>query len=178
VRRKFCNKCQAKKPITDFARNKRTPDGKQAHCKVCNKKYRDANEDKISEYRTQYREIHKDKYREYARIYYQENKKKLQAQCKEYRNDPEIKKRRLAREIQKRYGISLQEYEELKAIQNNKCAICGGVQTKGKRWCIDHCHETGEVRGLLCDGCNLGLGLMGDNKEGLLRALAYLENVA
>jgi hypothetical protein len=41
---------------------------------------------------------------------------------------------------------------------------------------IDHCHETNEVRGILCSGCNTGLGHLGDNIDGLLRAVAYLKN--
>jgi hypothetical protein len=49
--------------------------------------------------------------------------------------------------------------------------ICGAT----KHICIDHCHETGAVRGLLCRSCNLGLGMLGDNLIGLRFAVKYLE---
>ena len=74
------------------------------------------------------------------------------------------------------YGISLEQYEELKANQGNKCAICGG---KGKGiqevLDVDHDHKTGKVRGLLCSKCNSGLGMLQDNPHILKSALQYLE---
>ena len=77
----------------------------------------------------------------------------------------------------KRYGYILTDedlvrlYEE----QEHRCAICGVHESDlKKRLAIDHCHETGEVRGLLCFNCNTGLGKLGDSVDGLQRALDYL----
>ena len=78
----------------------------------------------------------------------------------------------------KKYNLSLEEYDLLVEEQNNKCAICGTTENKGTakngRWQIDHNHKTGEVRGLLCQSCNLGLGCLQDSPEILSKALSYL----
>lgn len=79
--------------------------------------------------------------------------------------------------IRRMYGITKEQYDELLAFQNNKCAICGKTQEPdGRRLAIDHCHTTGKVRGILCNNCNNGLGSFGDNIEGMLKAIEYLKN--
>jgi len=78
-----------------------------------------------------------------------------------------------------RYGITLPEYQEKLALQNNKCLICN-VDEKDSRQgklVVDHNHETGEVRGLLCHNCNCGLGHFKDNMDILKNALNYLDKV-
>lgn len=64
--------------------------------------------------------------------------------------------------LRRRYGISLNFYEELKIQQDNKCAIClinvDEITGKRKLLMVDHDHKTGKVRGLLCDMCNKALG--------------------
>ena len=82
------------------------------------------------------------------------------------------------RHLKQRYNISLGQYEEMLAAQGGKCAICGGVNT-GKRstfnLAVDHDHKTGEVRALLCNHCNRGLGFLKDDTTILERALEYLK---
>lgn len=74
-----------------------------------------------------------------------------------------------------RYGISPQEYEELLDEQLNCCACCGSPDPKRKAgFVIDHDHETGFIRGLLCHNCNIGIGLLGDSLSGLQTAVNYL----
>lgn len=75
-----------------------------------------------------------------------------------------------------RYGITLNEYKEILLNQNGVCAICGEKETikRKTRLSIDHCHSTKKVRGLLCDGCNKGIGYFKDNPELLERAKQYL----
>ena len=66
--------------------------------------------------------------------------------------------------IKHRYGVTLEEYDRMFAAQDGKCAVCGEVPGDnvrahwGGKLCIDHCHETGKVRGLLCNDCNLAVG--------------------
>jgi Recombination endonuclease VII len=72
----------------------------------------------------------------------------------------------------KRYGITPAEYDALLAKQNGACAICRR-RPKG-RLCVDHCHVTGMVRGLLCKECNGALGYLKDDQASLVAALAYL----
>lgn len=79
--------------------------------------------------------------------------------------------------IRRQYGISMQEFDELLQMQNNSCAICNkSIEALRRRMNIDHCHDTNKVRGILCTGCNTGLGHLGDNIEGLEKAIQYLKN--
>lgn len=72
-----------------------------------------------------------------------------------------------------RYRLSREEYAELLAVHGEACAICGGSNAD-RRLAIDHCHRSLRVRGLLCAGCNRGLGFFGDDPERLAAAIAYL----
>jgi len=76
----------------------------------------------------------------------------------------------------------LEAYEEMFANQEGICAICGKDETdigansdKTRMLSIDHNHETGEIRGLLCNNCNRGLGGFLDNIESLYNAIEYLK---
>lgn len=73
-----------------------------------------------------------------------------------------------------RYGLTVEEYENMYTNQKGKCSICGG-QPKRKNLSVDHCHKTSKVRGLLCEKCNVGLGSFGDNITFLKNAILYLE---
>jgi len=80
----------------------------------------------------------------------------------------ECKKTRNARhKVQKRYGMTLEEWTAFRA---RGCAICGCTHKIG----VDHDHVTGEVRDALCERCNLGLGFFGESIEALARAIEYL----
>jgi hypothetical protein len=72
----------------------------------------------------------------------------------------------------RRYGLSLADYRALEKRQGNACAICRKVT---RVLCIDHCHVTGRVRGLLCRRCNSALGFYADDQRLLRAALAYLQ---
>ena len=78
--------------------------------------------------------------------------------------------------LKRRYGITEEQYAEMLESQGYKCAICGADQcSSGRNFAVDHNHETGKVRGLLCSNCNTSLGRFKDNRQILLNALAYLE---
>lgn len=74
----------------------------------------------------------------------------------------------------RRLNLTPDQYDQILAAQSGRCAIC---QKKMRRPAIDHDHKTGAVRGLLCPGCNIGLGYFGDSAPGLRRALIYLEGL-
>ena len=74
------------------------------------------------------------------------------------------------------YGISLDDYTALLKKQNYKCAVCLREYTTQRKLVVDHDHETGKIRGLLCHYCNRGLGLLGDTRESVERVLEYLKN--
>ena len=79
--------------------------------------------------------------------------------------------------LRKKYGISLDDYESMLKSQDNKCKICLSP-VSGRSANVDHCHETGIVRGILCPNCNLGLGNFQDCPWLLRHAVEYLEDSA
>lgn len=88
-----------------------------------------------------------------------------------------------SRYLQRSYGITLKQYEDLRQKQENLCAICDGegfvmATTHKMKLVVDHCHTSGQVRGLLCHNCNRALGLLKDSEEALQRALNYLRRGA
>tara|TARA_R110002072_G_C7616088_1_gene505485 strand:- start:40 stop:414 length:375 start_codon:yes stop_codon:yes gene_type:complete len=70
------------------------------------------------------------------------------------------------------YNISIEEAFELYSIK--ECGICNRNIIKNKNKCIDHCHATGKVRGVLCTQCNTGLGMFKDSEEFLSNAIKWL----
>jgi len=84
-------------------------------------------------------------------------------------------------DLKKRFNITLEQYREMQKQQNNVCAICGSPEIdidnrtqKVRDLAVDHCHTTHKVRGLLCRGCNQGLGNFKDNTQFLHNAINYL----
>lgn len=73
-----------------------------------------------------------------------------------------------------RYSITPEQYYELYEKQQGKCLICGKNMEADKYLVVDHNKETGEVRGLLCNNCNTGIGMFRENVMALGRAIKYL----
>lgn len=86
------------------------------------------------------------------------------------------KNRAIASVFKKKYGISLSDYEALLERQNGVCAICRRTCKSGRNLAVDHCHETGKVRGLLCLECNRGIGALKDSIDLLTKAISYLKD--
>lgn len=84
-----------------------------------------------------------------------------------------------------KYGITAEDYLNMLESQQGVCAICKQASparsrrgvSEDRRLSVDHCHETGKVRGLLCTKCNTGLGMFGDDTARLLSAIYYLRGV-
>lgn len=103
------------------------------------------------------------------------NAKHRKAYLADYRakNHARIYERRLSYA----FGITLDEYNSMLEAQGGTCAICKGPP-RGKSWrrlVVDHCHVTGQLRGLLCDTCNRTLGLLHDNLQVAQAAASYLQ---
>lgn len=79
--------------------------------------------------------------------------------------------------IKRKYGLSIDQYNDMICAQDGKCVICGYLfgQRKGDI-SVDHCHSTNKVRGLLCDLCNRGLGYFKDDVQALSNAINYLKS--
>lgn len=111
--------------------------------------------------------------------YHWENQDEIRVYKKDYRkkNSEKIKNRNL----QKNFGITLDEYNLMFDDQNGCCAICNKPETARNKisgavlmLAVDHCHITGRVRGLLCGTCNPALGAFGDSIDQLQDAIDYL----
>jgi len=105
--------------------------------------------------------------------YCAEHKRKRRRESRRKYASKYNEKRRLTGDWRKykAHGLDLAGFNELKEAQHGLCSCCG---IEPDVLVTDHCHKTGEIRGLLCTSCNLGIGRLGDNIEGVLDALWYL----
>ena len=106
------------------------------------------------------------------------NRAKHYAMCKETiaKKPEQYAKRHRKYLLMHNYNLTEEQYREMLIAQNNLCAICGTDKPTGK-WkvfAVDHNHKTGEVRELLCNECNRGIGLLKDNAELLQKAADYI----
>lgn len=122
--------------------------------------------------------LNKENRAEYVKAYNANpvNKQRKEFLRKQRSQKPEVKLKLKINKLLKRYGISLEQYESLLESQNYCCATCGKSQSElTKSLCVDHCHKTGEIRGLLCVQCNHALGLLKDDVETIKKSLKYLK---
>ena len=159
-----------------------------------NREYYINNREKIIKQNKEYTEKHKEEKKIYYREYGQKNKEILYAKAKirNKKNKEHIAERMKKWNednkehvrsyfIQKKYGLSTEEYKNI--IENNKglCPICKSVLVFGvgvrdpKAATIDHNHETGKVRDVLCSNCNMGIGKFKENIITIQAALDYLK---
>jgi len=113
-----------------------------------------------------------------ARIKWNKNNKEKHQEINRrwYVNNKEVTNKRTMNGLFKKYGITEADYNQMFVNQNGRCLICKNTAEKGKRLFVDHCHETGKVRGLLCNLCNSGLGFFKDSSANLKNAIKYLKN--
>jgi hypothetical protein len=106
----------------------------------------------------------------HCQVFYEAHKTDITAANRlRNKNNPEkVKHQNL-----KRYGITFADYQAMLARQKGLCAICEKEEAK-RSLCVDHCHDTGRVRRLLCNRCNTGLGNFDDDPRRVLTAAAYL----
>ena len=145
---KKCGTCKKEKDLDNFALNYQQKDSHAVYCKVC----------LAAKARKKYKA---------NPAYDKERKQKL------YSQNPKVQK---GYQLKYKFGITIEEYDELLTKQNNACAICNSKESKGKGWHVDHDHTTGKVRGILCLSCNTGLGMFKDNVAFLNAAMLYLSD--
>jgi len=142
---KICPRCSNTKPIAEFGTR---PNGRpKGYCKPCESRYQ----------------------RGYAET---DSGREAHRQARSKWNDGNH-----GYFLEYRYGITAERYAELLNEQGGRCAICRTDSPGGKArvWCVDHCHNTTEVRGLLCGPCNRGLGQFKDDAARLRAAAEYLD---
>lgn len=154
---KTCSKCGVLKAFTEFYSRSTTKDGLLGQCKLCCSLY------------------HKEQRRNFPeRILSLNLKSVLKYQA---RHPGKIKIQARKRSLERRYGLSLSDFEMLSNHQAGKCAICEMFPSSG-RLVVDHCHTTNVVRGLLCNTCNIGLGAFKESLFNLSKAAEYLKGPA
>jgi hypothetical protein len=160
--KKTCDTCGQRKPLFEFSRSRYSSDYKirEGICKECKAR---KNKEYHREQQIQAREKQMQERRDFLlslpfneRIEY-------------------IQKKRFQHDIKRKYGVSIERYNSMLKEQENVCAICGNPPDEHTQLYIDHNHETGAVRGLLCRDCNFGLGFFRDNIASLQNAVDYLK---
>ena len=171
---KLCFSCVQYKPTSCFHKAKKEKDGFQYQCIDCSKQYH------AKRYIEQ-----KDKLKVQLKKYKEENKEKLEvASLLWKKNNPDkVKQYQRTSNLRKNFGLSMDEYEQMLAKQNNLCAICEKPETfihhqtkETARLAVDHCHKTNKVRKLLCKSCNTALGLFKDDIGVMENAVQYLKD--
>lgn len=142
---KICSKCNEDKPLERFTKRKISKDGYRGICKDCNNKRQNRS----------YRVRNGDKViKTYIR-----NEENSQLRADRTRNYKES------------YKLTYEDVKKMHTKQNYTCAIC----TNKFEWlCVDHDHDTGVIRELLCRNCNTGIGMLGDNPKIIHMAFNYL----
>ena len=147
MQEKLCRICKETKPLSKFHKSKRHSSGVKNECAECTN--------------------------EYLRKHYRKN----------YQGTEKFKRKNTNYHYKRKYGIEYNEYLQMCEERNNRCDICGiekvsaGNQSRGSKdhLVLDHCHETGKIRGILCQECNQGIGLLKDNTQNFKNAIKYLE---
>lgn len=165
--RKLCTGCSEYKDLNAFPPNPRGALGLHSRCRPCvnakNAAWRAANPDRV---KAQTRRILDRPGEQERRAAYK----------KRYAEEHPDRVRQGARRTRLKYwyGLTLREYEEMLAAQDGRCAICRDEPAPGKHLSVDHDHATREVRGLLCNSCNVLLGHARESADVLLAAVDYL----
>lgn len=189
---KNCFHCSKSKSLDCFGKDRHTKSGLAAYCKVC------ANEIKLKSYHQNSQELNKIRRESYhnnrekrtkvsrekyypkrvskRQKYAKNNESHIKAYQKEYRMNKVDKRKDYS--LQTNYGITLEIFNQIVEEQKGICAInsgsCNPIVNKKHNLNVDHDHEVGNVRGLLCSNCNTAIGLLGENIEAFQRCVEYL----
>lgn len=144
---KTCRVCKEEKPLERFYRKSSNKDGRSTICKPCDSK----------------------KGKEWARKNPEKRRKIVR---RYYENNP----LRYQKHAYRKYGVPDSLMDSVYKETSGPCWICGVLPEEDRAHCVDHDHETGEFRGVLCRSCNKGLGHFKDNKDLVERASKYLKN--
>jgi hypothetical protein len=144
---KICSKCDIEKPLEAFPKNVLCAGGVTGVCKQCNNTRQEAWRRKAMQEREDFRK-------------------------RRYRSQDKARA--------KKYGITVEQLDKMQEESGGVCEICSqppdsGGRTSSKTLHIDHCHTTGQVRGLLCSRCNLCLGQIEENPKLIVEMLLYLD---
>jgi hypothetical protein len=161
---KCCRICGITKPIEEFYRAEGCIDGRRGECRDCFRGLRHERE--------QHDPSRLDGNRERVRRWRIENDEYYREAKRRYQKTDAYKRSLRRTHLKAKYGITPEDYERRLEAQGGGCAICGRPPGDTALH-VDHCHETGRVRGLLCFSCNAGLGQFRHDPELLGAARTY-----
>lgn len=153
--KKVCRTCEIQKPVGEFHKARRNADGLDSHCRQC-----------CAVRTRRWREDNAVRHKKQVRGWQIAN--------------PERVERNSQRHRMAKYGMTPDEYQELLDTQGAVCAICNKQEDAERKdgsrraLAVDHCHEVGTIRGLLCASCNIGLGCFKDSPDLLRSAAQYV----
>lgn len=155
---KRCPTCRETKPHSEFHRRAKSKDGRYPYCKPCVK------------------------VRNSAWVAANPEKQNAASMRWYWKNKPRAASNGTNWHYRKHYGITYAQFVDLYESVKGICPICstpmvlsGPRKNRRLNAVLDHCHETGQNRGVICSGCNIGLGMLKDSPKVLASAVAYLE---
>lgn len=189
---KVCSRCKTDLPVSEFHRLHSASDGLQYSCKACSREAdkKTRNKDRSKATKQEWYRNNRDISIARAKLqrgnterWRQENRERVNAVEKYRKATTEIGQEGVAHATLMRrfakFGLTLDQYHAMAEAQDFQCACCGQVPTPTQGGAhdgfhIDHHHVTGKVRGLLCGGCNVGMGMLQDSPEVCELAASYL----
>lgn len=177
------NQRKPRKPLTPEQRERR---------KAYLREYYQKNKESLSKRNQENEKANRKRYNGYKRKWVAKNRERVQSQGREhyarnreaynakmraYKSRDDVRLKLKSWLLEKKYGIDITAFEGLIKSQEGKCKCCNtpfGL-LRGLKPCVDHCHATGKIRGILCVRCNLLLGHANDQPEVLRNCAAYLE---
>jgi hypothetical protein len=156
---KTCKACGASKPLSDYYANPAGRQGTRPECKNCTRASR-----------KQWYE--KNREREIQRVlaWQREHPEMLRERMDAFRVAGKKKISDRRSHLKRKYGLTLEDFDAMLESQGGGCAICGRPDADN----VDHDHETGRVRGILCWNCNVAIGQFEDDADRVVMAAAYL----
>lgn len=165
---KVCGDCKHRKPVSEFNKHYGKP---RSHCKKCHsaasKRWNDGNKEHRARYVKDWHASNLETVRGHKRKYEHGMTTEQIARRKDYL---------YWRHIRINYGLTPEAWRSMCAAQGGLCALCRKPGRTGRngKFDVDHCHETGRVRGLLCRHCNIALGILGDTPDKMEMVMSYL----
>lgn len=176
---KTCNRCQQQKSHEDFNKCGSARDGLRRACKSCtNVTHNGPDAELAREAKKRYYLKNRELVIERSAAWREANPESYSGHMRSLKtHDPELaKKRARGYTLKRKYGITLEQYDELLARQNHCCAICGRHESEFKtNLAVDHSHRSGRIRGALCTACNYRLVAKHEDAELLRKIADYVE---
>lgn len=186
---RLCAKCGVSKTADEFYR---AAEKLSSRCKMCISEkaasYYERNKEQIKERVSIYRKENPEKTKELVNRWHKENPDRASKNNRLWyaRNAEAVKERSAvwqrenpekvrSRELKKKYGLSVEKFNAMLSDQGGACKICKKQAQKNKNLSVDHCHTSNRIRGIICQPCNMALGMVKDNVGVLRSMIAYVE---